>query len=110
MSQRIPVQQLDKPPMGTPCNGCGLCCIEQVCDLGVELGDSVHCKALIENPDASFSCGLVVDPYRFLPEDRLKPWRAIDHLSGDERYGEASLKSFFVDILGAGKGCDSLDS
>lgn len=38
---------LDKPKEGSPCNGCGMCCIAQVCDLGLTLGDDRNCKALI---------------------------------------------------------------
>jgi hypothetical protein len=37
-----------KPPMGAPCNGCGLCCLAEPCPLGVLLSRSRMgpCKAL----------------------------------------------------------------
>jgi hypothetical protein len=37
-----------KPPMGAPCNGCGLCCLAEPCPVGVLLSRSRSgpCKAL----------------------------------------------------------------
>lgn len=99
---------LDKPRHGEPCNGCGVCCIAQVCDLGLELGDEINCKALIQNPDRTFSCGLVVNPYHFLPEDELVVWKFIDSKDGSGA-GERRLKELNAEFLGAGRGCDSDD-
>lgn len=98
---------LEKPAFGSPCNGCGLCCIEQVCALGVELGDDQNCKALMPVGDGSYRCSLVEDPYRFLQPERLLTWRKIDALS--EGKGEQALKGMYADMLGAGRGCDSDD-
>lgn len=99
---------LDKPTYGDPCNGCGVCCIAQVCALGEALGDDQNCKALIQNPDRTFSCGLVADPYRFISEDSLAVWRAIDAMS-DGNAGEEALRKSNAEALGAGRGCDSDD-
>ncbi|MFK4132014.1 hypothetical protein ACI2KR_06925 [Pseudomonas luteola] len=99
---------LDKPLYGDPCNGCGICCIAQVCRLGIELGDDKNCKALIQNSNGSFSCGLVADPYRFVNEDELEVWQKIDRLTGSN-HGEQALKERFAAELGAGLGCDSDD-
>lgn len=99
---------LDKPAFGEPCNGCGLCCISEVCSLGVALGDDRNCKALISKPDGSFSCGLVEAPYRYASEERLAVWKAIDTMS-DEPVGEQALSETYADMLGAGRGCDSDD-
>ncbi len=63
---------LDKPPQGKPCNGCGLCCIAEVCDLGKELGDEERCRALISLGTGRFACGLVADPCGFC---RRSGWR-----------------------------------
>lgn len=106
----IPVISLEKPAMYDPCNGCGVCCIVQVCYLGVELGDDKNCKALIKNSDGSYACGLVADPYRFLPEAELETWKMIDGLKPGAHVGEEELKKVYRDVLGAGKGCDCADS
>lgn len=99
---------LDKPVYGDPCNGCGVCCIAKVCDLGEALGDDQNCKALIQNADHSFSCGLVVDPYRFISPESLVVWQAIDAMS-DGNAGEKALRESNAQALGAGRGCDSDD-
>ncbi|MEA8593044.1 hypothetical protein PZT57_30825 [Pseudomonas aeruginosa] len=99
---------LDKPALGSPCNGCGVCCIAQVCDLGVALGDDQNCKALLQRSDGTFSCGLVEDPYRFIPEVDLSKWLTLDQMSGGAA-GEQALKSLYAEMLGAGRGCDSDD-
>lgn len=108
MGAPIAVVQLDKPAFGNPCNGCGTCCIEEVCSLGRELGDDVNCKALTHFPDGSFGCGLIIDPYQHLPEDRLTFWRELDQMANFQT-GEKALKQHYADMLGAGKGCDSSD-
>lgn len=76
-----------------------------MCALGLELGDSTHCKALIAHQDGSYACGLVVDPYRYLAEENLTVWRRIDKTQAG--VGEASLKGMCRDMLATGKGCDS---
>jgi len=106
---RIPVITLEKPQIYSPCNGCGMCCIVQVCDLGVALGDSVNCKALIANPDNTYTCGLVADPYSILDEGSLKSWKMIDSFKPGETPGEDALKGMYAEMLGAGRGCDSDD-
>lgn len=99
---------LDKPPQGKPCNGCGLCCIAEVCDLGKELGGEERCRALISLGTGRFACGLVADPYRFLPPERLTSWRVIDQLAPGGQ-GEEALKAHFAGLLGTGRGCDADD-
>lgn len=99
---------LEKPVYGDPCNGCGICCIAQVCALGEALGDEKDCKALIHNVDGTFSCGLVVDPYRFISNESLAVWKTIDEMGGSDA-GEQALRKSNAEALGAGKGCDSDD-
>ncbi|MDT3722466.1 hypothetical protein [Pseudomonas oryzihabitans] len=55
-----------------------------------------------------FACGLVADPYRFLPPERLAPWQAIDQLAADGQ-GEEALKEHYAGLLGTGRGCDADD-
>jgi hypothetical protein len=64
MTSLIPIQTLDKPALDSACNGCGYCCIQEVCTLGRELGDEQHCMALVSNQDGTYACGLILDPYR----------------------------------------------
>lgn len=109
MGTRIPAITLDKPAFGHPCNGCGTCCIEEVCELGRELGDTERCLALVAFNDGSYGCGLILNPYQYLPSDRLVQWQRIDAVAGSGE-GEQALKNYFLNALGAGLGCDSPDS
>lgn len=109
-SQRIPVVHLEKPAEGEPCNQCGLCCIEQVCDLGLLLGNDTHCKALEALEDGRYRCGLAHDPYRYLPTEKTTPWQAIDSMKPGMRAGETALKHSYQHLLGVGQGCDSSDA
>jgi hypothetical protein len=104
-SRTIPIQTLAKPRHGRPCNGCGYCCISEVCALGLELGDRSVCRALVRKVDGSYSCGLVMDPYRFMPAEQAETWRRIDTISAGA--GEQAAKDFHAQMLGAGRGCDS---
>jgi hypothetical protein len=108
MNRTIPIVSLAKPAYGDKCNGCGMCCVEEVCGLGLELGDRKICKALEANQDGTFSCGLVGNPYKYLSDERTRTWRMIDEISPG--VGEDGLRSYHAHMLGAGKGCDSLDS
>jgi hypothetical protein len=55
-----------KPPEGAPCNGCGLCCALQLCELAVELldGATAPCPAM-EFAGGRFWCGLAKNPGRY---------------------------------------------
>ncbi len=52
-----------KPPMGEPCNGCGLCCATEPCPIGTvtSLRRRGRCTALEwHEADARYRCGLLV--------------------------------------------------
>lgn len=102
----MPDRVLRKPHPGQPCNGCGYCCIESVCLLGLELGNRKHCAALMANSNGSFSCGLVADPYAYLSAEQSATWKKIDELSAGA--GLQALKDCNAHLLGAGRGCDSV--
>ncbi len=54
-----------KPPEGAPCNGCGLCCLAELCPLGmvVSARRKGPCKALKwSDVDQRYWCGMVSDP------------------------------------------------
>jgi len=78
-----------KPKHGQPCNGCGLCCVASLCQLGQHVFHRQAlpgpCPALVEVVGAdhpTFVCGLTV--------------------VGDPAY-RAAAKT----IIGAGLGCDA---
>lgn len=86
----------DKPPYGSPkCNGCGQCCLEKLCVLGMRVFKQVDgpCPALIDAGDR-YGCGLVLHPERFAPV------RAA--LNGRVRLTEAAML-----LIGTGIGCDA---
>ncbi len=54
-----------KPALGSPCNGCGLCCLAEPCPLGMLVSRRRHgaCVALRWNePGRQYRCGLISDP------------------------------------------------
>ena len=91
-----------KPPHGSPCNRCGLCCMATLCPLarkvfGFEIG---RCPALIwspENPEAA--CGLVVDPIKYAPTSVAL--KVVGRASSQEASDAAAL------LVGSGTGCDA---
>jgi hypothetical protein len=49
-----------KPPVGAPCNGCGLCCLAETCPVGIVLSRSRSgpCKALRwDAAEHQYRCG-----------------------------------------------------
>ncbi len=92
---------LKKPAVGAPCNGCGLCCMTQICSAGSftmglvkTYGDRAAgpCPALIAQDDGSYACGLVLRPRDYAPG----------------RGGAQELRSAVKIMIGAGAGCDEL--
>ena len=66
----LPREAPDKPALGAPCNGCGLCCAAELCPLGrVMFGKSRGpCPALVwQTADRRHVCGLAVEPGAHLP-------------------------------------------
>lgn len=89
---------LHKPPIGAPCNGCGLCCQAQVCGTGSfalglvgKYGERAPgpCPAL-KNDGDKFVCGLVLRPKDFIESQR----------------GVMPLREAVMLLIGAGAGCD----
>lgn len=53
-----------KPPVGAPCNGCGVCCLMEPCPLGMLLSGrrSGACSALRWHPSAcQYRCGALTE-------------------------------------------------
>lgn len=83
-----------KPPYGSPCNSCGLCCLLQQCPVSTSMfGEATLCPAIQQIPGGGLTCGLIASPDRFFPE------------AGDQAplIGEA-----IGVMLGAGTGCDGV--
>jgi hypothetical protein len=53
-----------KPPHGSACNRCGVCCMIVRCDLGAHLFGGKHgrCPALKKAPDGFYDCGVITNP------------------------------------------------
>lgn len=77
----------NKPPHGSPCNNCGLCCYISQCKISVALfgRGAVPCPALIRKNNR-YVCG-VIDALEERPDATLQATAA-------------------KIILGAGRGCD----
>lgn len=89
------VQAPPKPPVGAPCNGCGVCCALETCPLARLrfLRRNGPCPALRWDAAAAcYRCGLLAEPGRWLPAGRW--W------SGQR--GQAVLRRW----IAAGAGCD----
>ncbi len=79
----------EKPSHHSPCNGCGLCCVVELCAAGESLFEETPCPAL-HFADGRFWCGLV------LMEDKA-------------RQINPKMSSLIRSSLGIGKGCDVED-
>ena len=84
------MELLPKPPYGSPCNGCGMCCIAEQCGISVALfGKQEVCPAL-EQAGRSWACGLVRNTAAHVPD--IGAW------------GGPVLTEAFGLMLGAGTG------
>lgn len=93
---------INKPKIGEKCNGCGICCRNQVCMNGAyvlklvdTLGETVKrpCPAIVENKDGSISCGIILNPNKYIK---------------NSKYPAKVLSSNFAFLVGAGSGCDEI--
>lgn len=94
---------LAKPEFGAPCNGCGICCKTQVCELSIEYVGShkAPCSAL-EEEDGQYRCGLLANPVKYLAPQMAGEAEAV-------AFGRRELSPKFAFMLGIGAGCDSTD-
>lgn len=94
--ERVTQRGPAKPLYGAACNGCGLCCMAELCPLGTAVFEKLEgpCPAL-EHDDGRFQCGLVRNPTKY-----ARPW--VTQSSGSEGLAEAAAV-----LIGAGSGCDA---
>lgn len=87
--------QLEKPPYGSPCNSCGLCCRMEICPLGeiVFPGALAPCPALEADGDRQV-CGLIAHPAAYAP---LR----------SSIFGSDALRDAARYAVAAGVGCDT---
>lgn len=86
---------IPKPPFRAACNGCGLCCRAQICELGEQYfpGAQAPCPAL-RLQDGKFQCGLALTPSALL---------------GLRFNGDEILAPLFAKAIGSGQGCGMED-
>mgnify|MGYP001583561810 FL=1 len=54
----------EKPPFGAPCNGCGVCCIAELCQIGRKaFGDIPGPCPALQFHQGRFWCGVVLAEY-----------------------------------------------
>lgn len=82
----------DKPALGAPCNGCGVCCMAEPCPLGILVTRTTTgpCACLEWSaPERRYRCGLIAHPERHM------------------RIGASMLARWAPRFVSAGRGCDS---
>jgi len=93
---------MEKQKIGEPCNGCGTCCMAQVCMNGAyviglvkRLGDTVPgaCPVIVRNANGSIRCGILLNPNKYIKKSK---------------YPAKILSKYFAHLIGAGTGCDEL--
>lgn len=87
---------IEKPPHGQPCNGCGQCCADELCPLGVGVfGEPWERRCPALEPDGErFVCGLVVNPMVYAIAQTLL-------------HGKEVMSRSAAHLVGAGRGCDA---
>ncbi len=85
-----------KPAVGLPCNGCGVCCLDEPCPVGIVVSRRLTgpCQALEWHPtDKHYRCAMAENPQVHLPwlPTRAVPW----------------ARRMVLRWIAAAKGCDS---
>jgi hypothetical protein len=93
-----------KPPLGAPCNGCGVCCLLEPCPVGMLLSRRRHgaCAALRwDEVQARYRCGALVDAPQ-VARQTLPKW-----LAALAPVLASCLRRWGPRWIAAGQGCDS---
>lgn len=86
----------EKPAYGSPCNGCGGCCLAEVCPAGrAVLGTrTAPCPALERRQEGgTYGCGLILHPERYSPS------RTFVH-------GREKMAAAATEMIGVNGSCD----
>jgi len=86
-----------KPPLGAPCNGCGVCCLAEPCPVGIVVSRRRHgaCAALRWSAENHrYVCGILVAPLG-ARTGRIS------------RLFKRPLRALIARWISAGRGCDS---
>jgi hypothetical protein len=83
----VPIHPLApaQPPIGAPCNGCGVCCLAEPCPLGmlVSRRRSGACAAVFfDTATSRYRCRMLTDPqahWRWLPAPLAGAVRRLAH-------------------------------
>lgn len=80
-----------KPRQGEPCNGCGACCLAEVCDFGMLVMTETR-----EGPCPAWNagCGLIKNPTQYAPV-------------ATAMYGAEAMSTAAAFIIGSGMGCEA---
>lgn len=96
----IQLPYLTKPVFLSPCNGCGLCCSVELCDVATSVFGKetlTPCPAL-EYQDGRTFCGLMQNPDKYLV-----------NMPNDSGITFPEVATLIKLLLGAGKGCGMED-
>jgi hypothetical protein len=81
------------PGYGKNCNGCGLCCAAEPCEIARDFAGITEapCRAM-QFEGGRFVCGMVKNPSRYMDTPD---------------FGGQIIGGMFAKALGIGRGCDS---
>lgn len=89
-----------KPPVGAPCNGCGVCCLAEPCPVGMLVSRKRHgaCDLLRwSGTQGRYVCGLLADAQEAAGEGTVRSdplWRRL-------------WRAWARRLISAGSGCDA---
>jgi hypothetical protein len=90
-----PEQKLPKPAFGSPCNGCGRCCLAEQCAISLEIFDVRPVCPALEPLGDRLICGLMAHPLTFFPDVPAEKG--------------AAWSEFFRLAIGSGLWCDAVE-
>ena len=92
-----------KPPLGEPCNGCGVCCLAEPCPVGMLISRKRRgaCDALVwSDLEGRYLCGLLASDAASPPREAVlgRVWR---------RVWRRLWRAWVRRLISSGSGCDA---